>query len=625
MLNLLSLIRRLLVLALLLGLFSPAHALVPQIAAGYYHNVVLDSDGKVWAWGYNGFGQLGIGATAEATTPVQISGLSSVRAVGAGFFHSVALKNDCTVWAWGDNGFDQLGLGNTVNSGISGSSVPVQVPGLSNVVAIAAAGAHTLALKDNGTVWAWGWNAYGQLGIGSLDNSKVPVQVAGLQAITSIATGYFHSMVLNETGSVWTWGYNGRGQLGNGTLNPAVVPMPVPNLDGVIALAGGGGHTLALRRDGNLWAWGWNNFGQLGNGSTTDSHVPLLVNGSAGTRAIATGFFHSMALGNGGTVKSWGNNAYGQLGVGSKVDTLSPQAVPALAGIAAIAASNNHSLALNNDGRLSAWGWNEDGQLGNASHLDSTVPVTVKGPGSLAELRLGVSSFQDLWNDPAQPGWGIPIAQHDAMLFASWFTYDASGKPVWLVIPGGTWSGSTFSGALYATTGQNTGIAFLPGAVNATVVGRADFNFTDVNHATLSYTYKGEAGQRALSRYVFDTSANTPALNYSDMWWTPAESGWGLIINQQFQTIFASWLTYDAAGLPIWMVMPSGSWTTPSTYAGALYRTRSAPTGTALSQGDVTATQVGSATLTFGDSSNAVLSYSVDGVTGNKTITRMRF
>jgi hypothetical protein len=241
-------------------------------------------------------------------------------------------------------------------------------------------------------------------------------------------------------------------------------------------------------------------------------------------------------------------------------------------------------------------------------------------------LNLGTSSYQDLWNNPSEPGWGVGITQHGSTLFASWFTYDAGGKATWLVIPGGAWSDSTtYSGTLYRTSGQSSATPFTPGTVQVKPVGMASLSFNDTNNATLSYTYNGSAGMKVLSRYVFDTSGNTPSVNHSDMWWTPSESGWGLNIIQQFESMFAGWCTYDAAGNPIWFVLPSGSWINPTTYGGTLYRTASSATGTALDQSAVAVMAVGSATLGFIDSDNAELRYSVDGVAGIKIITRLKF
>jgi hypothetical protein len=178
---------------------------------------------------------------------------------------------------------------------------------------------------------------------------------------------------------------------------------------------------------------------------------------------------------------------------------------------------------------------------------------------------------------------------------------------------------------MYSTSAQPTGVPFSPGQVALTPVGRAEFSFADVDHGTLNYTFNGVGGQRALTRFVFDASGNATRVDYSDVWWVPAESGWGLTVTQQFQTLFANWRTYDANGRPIRFLMPGGTWIGPATYRGTLYRTASTPTGAALSQGVVSTVAAGSATLTFIDADNAIFEYQADGVAGVKNITRLRF
>ena len=183
------------------------------LATGDYHSLALKSDGTVWAWGYNYYGQLGDGSTTSSTTPVQVSGLSGVIALAGGYSHSLALKSDGTVWAWGSNYSGQLGDGSTTSS-----TTPVQVSNLDGVVALAAGSYHSLALKSYDTVWAWGYNYYGQLGDGSTDSStgnrSTPVQVSGLRGVIALAGGGYHSLALKSDGTVWAWGRNYHSQLG---------------------------------------------------------------------------------------------------------------------------------------------------------------------------------------------------------------------------------------------------------------------------------------------------------------------------------------------------------------------------------------------------------------------------
>jgi len=281
---------------------------VATIAGGYFHSLALKSDGTVWTWGYNSFGELGNGTYRNSNTPVQVSGLSGVMAIAGGGFHSLALKSDGTVWAWGNNGEAELGNGTYTTIAPYGSAKPVQVLGpggvgyLTGVTAIAAGGDHSLALKSDGTVWAWGNNGEGELGNGTNATSSAPVQVLGsggegyLAGVTAIAAGGFHSLALKGDGTVWAWGLNYSGQLGNGRNTASNTPVQVNWISGVTAVAGGVLHSLALTTDGMVWAWGYNSFGELGNETYQDSNTPVQVSELSGVTAIAGGYYHSLAL-----------------------------------------------------------------------------------------------------------------------------------------------------------------------------------------------------------------------------------------------------------------------------------------------------------------------------------------
>ncbi|MBF0457838.1 MAG: hypothetical protein HQK99_08090 [Nitrospirae bacterium] len=182
-------------------------ATVTAIAGGGRHAIALMSDGTVYTWGRNSEGQLGNGTNTNSNIPVQVSGLTGVTAISGGYCHTIALKNGGTVWTWGYNYYGQLGNGTSTNS-----NTPVQVSGLTGVTAIAGgAGYSTTAMMSDGTVWAWGYNYYGQLGNGTSTDSNTPVQVSGLTGVTAIASGVYHTIALRSSGAVWTWGYNGWG------------------------------------------------------------------------------------------------------------------------------------------------------------------------------------------------------------------------------------------------------------------------------------------------------------------------------------------------------------------------------------------------------------------------------
>ncbi|MBE3556789.1 MAG: cell wall-binding repeat-containing protein [Firmicutes bacterium] len=242
------------------------------VAAGGQHSLALDSNGHVWAWGFNSSGQLGDGTHTQRNTPVQVQGLSDVAAIAAGDNFSLALKKDGTVWSWGSDQFGQLGNGTQV-----GSPTPVKVIGLSGVEAISAGGGFALALRYDGTVWAWGGNAYGILGDGTFSDQESPVQVQRLTDVIAIDASYQHSMALEADGTVWSWGNNDYGMLGDGTTVDRLVPTKINSLSNVFAIAAGVYHSLAATTDGTIWAWGTGSAGELGDGLRTEHHTPVPV------------------------------------------------------------------------------------------------------------------------------------------------------------------------------------------------------------------------------------------------------------------------------------------------------------------------------------------------------------
>jgi alpha-tubulin suppressor-like RCC1 family protein len=207
------------------------------IAAGGAHSLALKSDGTVWAWGYNGYGQLGDGTTSSRSLPVPVSGLSGVTAIAAGnngyiTTHSLALKSDGTVWAWGYNNYGQLGDNSTTARNSPTQVLSAVGQPFTSVTAIAAGGGHSLALKADGTAWAWGYNYYGQLGDGSTTARGLPVQLPGLTGVTAIAAGDNHSLAASTDGTEWAWGSGGHGRLGNGLSTNASAPSRVASLLG---------------------------------------------------------------------------------------------------------------------------------------------------------------------------------------------------------------------------------------------------------------------------------------------------------------------------------------------------------------------------------------------------------
>jgi len=369
---------------------------VTSMEGGQNHSLALKGDGTVYAWGHNGSGQLGNGTSGDGTdsdTPVQVedpsdptSFLTGVIDVAAGSNHSLALKSDGTVYAWGRNFNGQLGYDpdpSTPSAVENQSDIPMQVSGLTDVTDVAAGMDHSLAVKDDGTtktVWAWGLNTYGQLGNGAsgtaTDVNHVPAQVVdvggsgSLTGVTSVAGGGLHSLALKGDGTVYAWGYNGSGALGDGTsTSPRTTPVQVQTrnqsgtlvpLADVTSVAAGTEHSLALKSSGGtVWAWGNNNRGQLGlgfTGSTLVNTARQVVNGNGpgfltGVTDVAAGAEHSLAVvGPHGTVWTWGRNDFGQLGNGTTSSLTIPQPRPVqaiqLISATEVAGGDLHSLAV---------------------------------------------------------------------------------------------------------------------------------------------------------------------------------------------------------------------------------------------------------------------------------------
>jgi alpha-tubulin suppressor-like RCC1 family protein len=330
---------------------------ITNIAGGQHYSLALASNGMVWAWGYGVNGELGNGTNTVSNIPVQVSlpnGVTITNIVG-GAYHSLALASNGTVWAWGYNNFGQLGNGTNTSS-----NIPVQVslpslPSGATITNIAGGAYHSLALASNGTVWAWGDNDFGELGNGTNTSSNIPVQVSlpsGV-TITNIAGGVSgHSLALASNGTVWAWGYGVNGELGNGTNTVSNIPVQVslPNGVTITNIVGGGDHNLALASNGTVWAWGYNNFGQLGNATNTSSNVPVQVSLPSGVTItnIASGSAFSLALASNGTVWAWGSNWNGQLGNGTNTSSNIPVQVSLPSGVTItnIAGGAYHILTL---------------------------------------------------------------------------------------------------------------------------------------------------------------------------------------------------------------------------------------------------------------------------------------
>jgi uncharacterized delta-60 repeat protein len=311
------------------------------VAAGWYHSLAVRADGTVWAWGWNAFGQLGDGSRTSRTGPVRVPGLTNIASVAAGAYQSFAIGRDGSVWAWGLNVVGELGDGTTVDR-----LLPVRLTSLPPIANVSGGYAHTVATASDGTVWTWGWNMFGQLGDGTTIDRHAPTQVPGLTGIRLVSAGVAHSVAVTAgAGEVSAWGWNVYGQLGDGTTTDRHQPIPVPGLEGVLDIAAGAYHTVAALRYAPPVAWGWNAMGQLGDGTTVDRHAPVPVAMAVPVDAVAASFYNSMALTTGDVYRAWGWDDFGQAGDGGTMTIrLTPTYGNLIPGVGAVAAGVLHSL-----------------------------------------------------------------------------------------------------------------------------------------------------------------------------------------------------------------------------------------------------------------------------------------
>ena len=250
-----------------------------QVSTSYHSTLAVKTDGTMWAWGQNSYGKLGLGDTASRSSPVQVGALANWAIVSVGQFHAVAIKTDGTFWAWGYGAFGCLGLNNTTSF-----SSPVQVGALTNWSRIQETGRiWTIARKTDGTMWSWGFNAYGQLGQNNTTYRSSPVQVGALTTWSTVTGGYGTGFAIKTDGTLWSFGRNNHGQLGinaYGADNRSS-PVQVGALTTWRSISQNGGDSsapvIATKTDGTLWSWGRNQYGQLGHSDTTNRSSPVQV------------------------------------------------------------------------------------------------------------------------------------------------------------------------------------------------------------------------------------------------------------------------------------------------------------------------------------------------------------
>lgn len=294
---------------------------IESVAARGSHSMALAQNGRVSTWGSNAYYQLGEPYRENTSVPLEIPTLYDVVKIAAGERHSLAVDANGKLWAWGDSFYGQAGYGPKNDPWRPWPMLMEELEGV-EIVDAAAGAHHSVALSSDGRVWAWGRNDHGQLGDGTSADSACPLEVQGLSGIVAVSAGENHSMALDSQGRIWVFGDNSLGQLGAGASS-ASAPVELETLGGADGVSAGGAHSLAVE-SGSLWAWGCNSDGQLGDGACLDINEPAQVPGMAGTASAAAGARHSLSVKADGSLWAFGSNFFGQLGDGSFDDSCVP-------------------------------------------------------------------------------------------------------------------------------------------------------------------------------------------------------------------------------------------------------------------------------------------------------------
>lgn len=335
-----------------------------SITIGPSHTAAIGSDGTLWSWGYNSAGQLGDGTTVSKSSPVQIGTATDWLTVATGASHTVATRSDGTMWTWGYNINGQLGDGTSVNK-----STPTQV-GLrdyKNSWSIVSCGiSHTIGLKSDGSIWAWGGNNAGQLGQGNTTHRSSPVQIGSSSwTMISVASNGEYVAGILLGGSLFAWGNNTNGQLGTGDTTNYSSPVVVSASSWSFVTAGQ--RNIVGIKSNKLWTVGLNTSGQIGDGTTTDRSALVQIGNKNWTKAAA-GNTYILAIDNIGALYVWGDNSSGSLGLGDTINRSQPTQLPTQGlSVLVVSAGGLCSAYINSDYLLKTFGSNQYGQLGDNS------------------------------------------------------------------------------------------------------------------------------------------------------------------------------------------------------------------------------------------------------------------
>jgi len=336
------------------------------------------TSGKLYTWGANGSGQLGLGNTTSYSSPVQVGALTTWKKSSSANTAMGAIKSDGTLWMWGAGNTGRLGLGNTTYY-----SSPKQVGALTDwdSISVPTFSGGPLAVKTDGTMWTWGDNSLGLSGLNNKTTYSSPKQIGSLTTWSKVSKNRYNGAAIKTDGTLWTWGANQSGAIGNGTsggANGKSSPVQVGALTNWSSVSIGDKFMVATKTNGTLWAWGYNGYGALGTGNNTSYSSPVQIGALTDWQSVSTNASHVLAVKTDGTLWAWGGQGNGILGNGSNFGSVnSPTQIGALTNWLAVAAGKYSSAAKKTNGTLWVWGKNSSGQLGLGNTTSYSSPVQV--------------------------------------------------------------------------------------------------------------------------------------------------------------------------------------------------------------------------------------------------------
>ena len=353
--------------------------------------------GTLYGWGSNTNGKLGLGNTTSYSSPKQVGSLATWKVVKIAYnSHTLAIKNDGTLWSWGQNGNGQLGLNNR-----SYYSSPKQIGALTAWLTVSGSYFQSVAIKTNGTLWSWGANTVGQLGLGNTVAYSSPKQVGSLTDWLNVACGYNFTMAVKTDGTLWGWGGNINGQLGLGNRTAYSSPKQIGLLTNWSSASGSRNNfAAAIKTDGTLWMWGINGSGNLGQGNLTSYSSPKQVGSLTNWVSIDVSNTNEFAIATktDGTLWGWGRGSNGQLGLNNNTSFSSPKQVGSLTNWLNVATGYAWVLSIKTDGTLWAWGENSQGQFGNGNTTNISSPIQIGALGNWLKVSASYKSTMAIAN-----------------------------------------------------------------------------------------------------------------------------------------------------------------------------------------------------------------------------------